>query len=54
MIDPLQRITLFALYQLALIIGIVLMPLALVAQRGGLQLPIHRIVERIGEKYQKA
>jgi len=47
------RATLLVLYQLTLLVGIVAMPLALVADRLGLGLPVHRAVERLGEKYEQ-
>lgn len=48
------RATLLVLYQLSLLVGIVAMPLALVADRLGFDLPLHRAVERLGEKYKQA
>ncbi len=48
------RATLLVLYQLTLFVGIVAMPLALVADRVGLGLPVHRAVECLGEKYERA
>ena len=54
MIDALHRTTLLALYQLTLVIGIILMPVAVVANRGGLTLPVHRIVERLGSAYESS
>lgn len=52
MIDPLQRATLFALYQFSIALGIVLLPVAVLARRQGVTLPIHRIVERLGAAYE--
>lgn len=48
------RATLFALYQLTLLAGIVLLPLALLAGRAGIRLPIGRAVEALGEAYEDA
>ncbi len=49
------RATLLVLYQLTLFVGIVALPLAMVARRVvGLRLPVHRAVERLGEKYEQA
>jgi hypothetical protein len=48
------RATLLVLYQMTLLVGIVAMPIALLADRIGLGLPIHRAVERLGEKYEQA
>jgi len=41
----------FALYQFSLLLGIVLLPLALVLGRMGLSLPIHRVVLRLEDAY---
>jgi hypothetical protein len=54
MIDLFQRATLFALYQASIILGIVLLPVALLARHGGITIPIHRIVDRLGRAYQNA
>lgn len=51
MIDPIQRLTLFAVYQLSLLLGIVLLPVALVARQGGLTLPVGRLIEWTGRAY---
>ncbi len=50
----LYRSTLFALYQISLLIGILMMPFALVARQVGLTLPIHRVVSRLGDAYERA
>ena len=52
--ERVYRATLLVLYQLALLVGIVVMPVALVADRFGLGLPVHRAVKRLGEKYDQA
>jgi len=52
--ERVYRATLLVLYQLALLVGIVAMPVALVADRFGLGLPVHRAVECLGEKYDQA
>lgn len=54
MIEPLQRATLFALYQTSIVLGIALLPVALLAQRGGVTLPIGRFVDRLGRAYEQA
>lgn len=54
MIDSAYRATLLALYQLSIALGIALLPLALAANRLGLTLPIHRVVERLGAAYENA
>ncbi|WP_170178707.1 hypothetical protein [Halapricum salinum] len=48
----LSRIALFALYQLTVLVGIALLPIALVARRAGIPLPIHRLIERLGAAYE--
>jgi len=48
----LSRMTLFALYQLTVLVGIALLPVALVARRAGIPLPIHRLIERLGAAYE--
>lgn len=47
------RATLLALYQLTLLAGIALMPVALLTERFGLRLPIHRAVKRLGDAYEQ-
>jgi len=45
--------TLLVLYQLTLLTGIMLMPVALVTERFGLRLPVHRAVRRLGNAYEQ-
>lgn len=54
MIDRAHRATLFALYQLSIALGILLLPIALAANRVGLRLPLHRLVEGLGSRYEAA
>ena len=54
MASRLYRATVFALYQCSLLLGILLMPFALVAGRVGLTLPVHRLVTRLGDAYERA
>ena len=51
MIQPLERATLYALYQLSIALGILLLPVALLLERVGITLPVHRVVERLDEAY---
>ena len=51
--ERIYRATLLALYQLTLLAGIMLMPLALVTERLGIRLPIHRAVRRLGDAYEQ-
>jgi hypothetical protein len=51
MFDGLERVGLLALYQTTVLIGILLMPLALLARKAGLQLPLERVLATLGEAY---
>lgn len=46
MIATIERTATFALYQLSLLLGLLLLPVALLARRGGLTIPIGQLVER--------
>ncbi|WP_435332785.1 hypothetical protein [Haloarchaeobius sp. TZWWS8] len=48
------RAALFALYQLSIALGIVLMPLALAMRRLGVSLPVGRLVESTAGAYERA
>jgi hypothetical protein len=52
--ERVYRATLLVLYQLTLLVGIVMLPLAMVASRVGIRLPVHWAVERLGERYERA
>jgi hypothetical protein len=52
--ERLYRATLFALYQLTLVAGIALLPLALVVSRLGIELPIDRAVLGLKERYEQS
>lgn len=54
MIESIRSATLFALYQLTIVFGIVAMPIALAFQRTGLTLPVHRLVESVEQAYESA
>jgi len=47
MLETVSRVTAFALYQLTVLLGIVLLPVALAARRVGLQLPVANLIERM-------
>jgi hypothetical protein len=51
--ERIYRATLLVLYQITLIAGIALLPLAMVTERLGLRLPIHRAVRRLGDAYER-
>ncbi|MBX0293998.1 hypothetical protein [Haloarcula nitratireducens] len=46
--------TLLVLYQLTLLAGIVLLPLAMVTERLGLRIPIDRAVTGLNDAYEEA
>ncbi len=46
--------TLFALYQLCIAVGILVMPLALATRQTGVTLPVHRLLARVEEAYEAA
>lgn len=48
------RASMFALYQLSIVIGIALLPVALVAKRAGIPFPVGRLVDRIEAAYRQA
>ena len=49
----LRSATMFVLYQLSLLAGIVLLPMALAMRKVGLELPVHRIIDRVGTAYEQ-
>lgn len=51
MASRLHRVTVAAAYQLSLLAGIVLMPIALVARQLGVPMPIDRVLRRLGEAW---
>jgi len=51
MASHLYRSTVFALYQFSIVLGIVLWPVALVANRAGIPFPIDRLVDRLDSTY---
>ena len=50
----LYRATLFVLYQLTVLVGIAFLPVALVARRVGVAVPIHRAIDRLETAYEGA
>lgn len=54
MTGPTYRITLFALYQIALVAGIALLPLAVAAKQVGLTIPFGRLVRSLERSYAEA
>jgi hypothetical protein len=53
MVTRLYRAFVFALYQFSIVLGITLLPVALVAKRAGVPFPLGRLVERLGETYER-
>jgi hypothetical protein len=54
MIETAYRGTLLALYQFSILLGILLLPVALVARQAGLRMPMDRVIERLDEAYENA
>ncbi len=52
MIETAYRLSLFALYQFTIALGILLFPLALLARRAGVEFPLGRVVARLGNAYE--
>lgn len=52
MIDRLQRIALFAVYQLTVVLGITALPVALLLRRFGLRFPFHKAVQNAERAYE--
>jgi len=50
----LHTATIFALYQLALLAGIVLLPVAMVTERLGFRLPVDRAVAGLNDAYEQS
>ena len=51
MASRLYQALVLATYQISIALGIMLLPVALLAQRAGIPLPIGRLVERLGKAY---
>lgn len=54
MIDTATRATALALHQLTVVLGIALLPLALLAQRVGVHLPFERALRATERTYRRA
>ena len=54
MIDTAFRLTAFALYQLTVAFGILMLPIALLARRVGVQLPIRNLLAATESAYERA
>lgn len=53
MATSLYRALVFVLYQLSIVVGIALLPIALAANRAGVSLPIGRLVDRLDTAYER-
>jgi len=53
MIESVTRLTVFALYQLTVVVGILLLPVALVARRLGINLPVGDLIDRLDSAYDR-
>lgn len=53
MIESVTRLTVFALYQFTVMLGILLLPVALAARRLGVNLPIGELIERLDSAYDR-
>ena len=51
MIDRLTKVTLLTVYQMSLMLGIAMVPVAIVARKVGITLPIHRLIKRTESAY---
>jgi hypothetical protein len=51
--ERLYRATLLVMYQLSLIAGIALLPVALLTRQVGFQLPIDRVIMGLKESYEQ-
>ena len=52
MIESVQKAGLLVLYQLTVALGILLMPIALLARHAGVRLPVGRLIETVGTAYE--
>ncbi len=53
MIASLYRAAVLALYQISILLGIALLPVALAANRAGVSLPIDRLLGRLDSAYER-
>ena len=53
MIESASRFTVFALYQLTVLLGILMLPVALVARRLGVNLPMGELIDRLDSAYDR-
>lgn len=53
MIESATRLTLFTLYQLTVALGIVMLPIAVLARRVGVTLPVKRAIDATERAYEQ-
>ncbi len=53
MIESATRLTLFTLYQLTVALGIVMLPIAVLARRVGVTLPVRRAIDATERAYEQ-
>lgn len=51
MIERLTKLALLTAYQSTLVLGIALLPVALVARKAGITIPVHRLIQRMDDAY---
>ena len=49
----LYRAAVFALYQISILAGIALLPVALAAKQAGISIPVGRLVDRLDSAYER-
>jgi len=52
MIERVTKLALLTAYQSSLALGLALLPVALLARKAGVTLPVHRLIERTERAYQ--
>ena len=52
MIERATKLALLTAYQSSLALGLALLPVALLARKAGVTLPVHRLIERTERAYQ--
>ena len=53
MVPSPRSLVVLALYQLSLVVGILLLPIALVTRKFGVPLPFHRVISRLADAYEQ-
>jgi hypothetical protein len=54
MTSRIRATALFAAYQLTVVVGILLLPVAVLARQAGLRLPLDRVLTRLSEAHTEA